>query len=66
MAKKSPTVRYEDIETTSAQVLLNLRYEELNALLSEAERAANRADTIIHWLRGIKIEKSFRYGGDHG
>jgi len=57
------TVRYEDIEKTPAQELLRLEHEQLDALIKEAERAAYRADTVVYWLRGIKVEKTFREAG---
>ena len=58
-----PTVCYEDIESTPAEDLLQLRYCELNDLIREAERRSHRADLVLHWLRGLKVEKSLRYGG---
>ncbi len=61
-----PTVRYDDIEHTPADKLLKLRYVELNKLIREAERRSHRADLTLHWLRGLKVEKSLRYGGADG
>lgn len=58
-----PTIRYEDIEKTPAEQLLRLSHPELEILIKAAERAAYRADTVVHWLRGIKVEKTFREGG---
>jgi len=58
-----PIVRYEDIESTPAEDLLKLRYCELNDLIREAERRSHRANLVLHWLRGLKVEKSLRYGG---
>jgi len=40
--------------------LLDLSHDQLDALIHEAERAACHADTVMHWLKGIKIEKTFR------
>ncbi|MBK1883773.1 hypothetical protein JIN85_15245 [Luteolibacter pohnpeiensis] len=61
-------VNYEDIEKTPAAELLELSHEQLDALIKRAERAAYRADTVVHWLRGIKVEKTFREAGNrnHG
>ena len=56
-------VHYEDIEKTPAAELLELEHEQLDALIKGAERAAYRADTVVHWLRGIKVEKTFREAG---
>jgi hypothetical protein len=58
----TPTIRYEDIEKTPAEQLLRLSTQELDALIKAAERAAYRADTVVHWLRGIKVEKTIREG----
>lgn len=60
MTSNKRPVRYEDISTTPAQVLLDLSHDQLDALIHEAERAACHADTVMHWLKGIKIEKTFR------
>lgn len=59
----TPTIRYEDIEKTPAEQLLRLSHPEIDALVKAAERAAYRADTVVHWLRGIKVEKTFREAG---
>ena len=66
MTHHSPPISYEEIERVPAAQLLELSYDELNSLIRQAERAAYQADTIVHWLRGIKVEKSYRYqGGSH-
>ena len=61
-----PTVQYDDILHTPAEKLLKLRFRELNELIREAERRSHHADLILHWLRGLKVEKSLRYGGADG
>ena len=58
-----PTVRYEEIESTPAEELLKLRYCQLNELIREAEHRTHRAELVLHWLRGLKVEKSLRHGG---
>lgn len=61
-----PPIRFEEIERIPAARLLELSYSEINDLIRQAERSAHHADTIVHWLRGIKVEKSYRYqGGNH-
>lgn len=55
-----PTIQYEDIEKTPAEQFLCLPHQELDNLIQRASRAAYRADTVVHWLRGLKIEKSLR------
>ncbi|MBB5353702.1 uncharacterized protein YehS (DUF1456 family) [Haloferula luteola] len=66
----TPTIRYEDIEKIPAEQFLRLSHQELDALIKAAERAAYRADTVVHWLRGLKVEKTIREdngstGGSH-
>ena len=58
---KPNTIRYEDIEKTSAETLLSLSYRELNKLIREAERRAHHANLVLNWLKGIKFEKSLRW-----
>ncbi len=60
MDENKKPIRYADIASTPAKELLRLEHEELDALIKEAERIAYRSDTVVHWLKGIKIEKTFR------
>lgn len=57
-------IQYEDIRNTPAQALLDLSHSEIDVLIKEAERAAYRSETIVHWLKGIKVEKTFREHDD--
>ncbi len=53
-------ITLEDIENLSATKLLALSFAELNALVKEAERKADKLYLIADWLRGIRTEKTFR------
>lgn len=57
-------LRYEDIAKTPAHELLKLSYEELNAFISVARKAEEEAQSIRHWLIGIKTEKTIRESSD--
>lgn len=60
MPNDTKPIRYEDIKNTPAQALLDLSHSEIDSLIKEAERAAYQAETIVHWIKGIKVEKTFR------
>ena len=53
-------VRFKDVKTTPALRLLQLSHEEINRLIEQAEVAFDHAHSILHWLKGIKLEKTVR------
>jgi len=60
ITKENQTIRYEDIENSSAEQLLELSNEQLDCLIVQAWEKAREAHTTKHWLNGIKTEKAIR------
>lgn len=58
MPHKKP--RYENIINTPAHELMKLSFEELHTFELVARKAEEEANSIRHWIIGIRTEKSIR------
>ena len=64
MTDETPRVRFEEIPQTPASQLLKLSFVQLDKHIAIAQANVNANQTMIEWLRGIKIEKTFRENPD--
>ena len=51
---------YSEIESTPANKLMELPYEELDAYIAEAKRIQHDAEAVMEWLTAIRSMKAQR------
>lgn len=57
-------IRYEDIEDTPANLLMELSYEQLDRFIAQGKQTKRDTEAIIDWLTALRSMKAQRARAD--